>query len=470
MKPIINFYIENTPEGNLLKWVGNAKNRSAITIERSTDEINFDVIEEISLQKTDGEGFEFLDAEAPKQKTFYQLKYYEGPEVVAASPIIYTGEKRQFDNKTFITRIIAVVILLALAFLLIKKLSTKAPEPVRPPLTQRSQYVNTAVVAYTNHQTSTEALGQVIASQPIDIISEVSGQIKKGNVTLKKAIQFSQGSVLFEIDNAEAVLNLKSQRSNFQNAVALILPDMKLDFPNSYQKWQDYFNRIDINGSLPTLPEASDQREKTFLASRNIAGQFYNIKSAEERLTKYRVTAPYSGVIQQVYTDAGSVANPGTRVLRIRKTNDLELELPVRKEDIQWVKTGTKVKVFSEDKRQSTTGTVNRIGSEIDPTTQSVNVYVSVNSTANIKLYEGMYLYAEIAGSTIAKAMEINRKAIFDNNKIFVIKDSILVEQTVNIHKVRNATVLFSGVNEGEKVASEVFLGATDGMKIVPLK
>jgi membrane fusion protein (multidrug efflux system) len=469
MKPIINFYIENTPEGNLLKWVGNAKNRSSVTIERSTDEINFEVIEEISLQKTDGEGFEFLDGEAPKQKTFYQLKYYEGPEVVAASPIIYTGEKREFDVKTFAIRAVVGLVLVAFAFFLVKKLSTKAPETVRPPLTQRSQYVSTAVVAYSNHQTSTEALGQVIASQPIDIISEVSGRIEKGNVTLKKAISFSQGSILFEIDDTETILNLKSQRSNFQNAVALILPDMKLDFPNSYQKWQDYFNRIDLNNPLPTLPEAADQREKTFLASKNISGQFYSIKSAEERLSKYRVIAPYSGVIQDVYTDAGSVANLGTRVLKIRKANDLELELPVRKEDIQWVKSGTKVKIYSEDKRQTTTGTVNRIGTEIDPTTQSVNVYVSVNSNG-IKLYEGMYLYAEIAGNTIAKAMEIDRKAIFNNNKIFVIKDSILVEKTVNIHKVRNATVLFSGIDEGEKVASEVFLGATDGMKIVPLK
>jgi hypothetical protein len=66
--------------------------------------------------------------------------------------------------------------------------------------------------------------------------------------------------------------------------------------------------------------------------------------------------------------------------------------------------------------------------------------------------------------------MEIDRKAIFDNNKIYVVKDSMLIEKTVNIHKIKNATVLFSGINEGEKVVSEVFLGATEGMKVVPLK
>lgn len=469
MKPIINFYIEKTPEGNLLKWVGNAKSRSSLVIKRSIDELKFDQIEEMLLQKTDGEAFEFLDVNAPNQKTFYQLEYYEGKEMIATSPIVYIGEKRAFDQKAFLIRIIVAIVLLVLAFMLVKNLSKKAPEPERPPLTQRSQYVNTETVAYTNHKTTIEALGQVIASQPIDIVSEVSGKIEKGNVTLKKAVRFSQGSLLFQIDDTEAILNLKSQRSNFQNAVALILPDMKLDFPNSYQKWQDYFNQIDINTSLPNLPEAADQREKTFLAARNIAGQYYTIKSAEERLNKYRVNAPYAGVIQQVYTDAGSVANPGTRILRVRKSNDLELELPVRKEDIQWVKVGTRVKILSEDKRKSTTGTVNRIGTEIDPTTQSVNVYVAVNG-GKIKLYEGMYLFAEIAGNSVAKAMEIDRKAIFDNNKIYVIEDSTLVKKTVNIHKVKNETVLFSGVDEGKVVASETFLGAVEGMKVVPLR
>lgn len=468
MKPIINFYIVNTPEGNLLKWVGNAKSRSSVSIERSIDEINFNEIEEIRLQKTDGEAFEFLDTNTPNQKTFYQLKYYEGTELVDSSPIIYTGEKRAFDKKAFITRVVAAIVLLLLAIMLVKNLSTKAPEQKRPPLTQRSQYVNIETVAYTNHSTTIEALGQVIASQPIDIVSEVSGKIEKGNVTLKKAVRFSQGSLLFQIENTETILNLKSQRSNFQNAIALILADMKLDFPNSYQKWQDYFNQIDINSSLPIMPEAADQREKTFLAARNLSGQYYSIKSAEERLSKYRINAPYTGIIQQVYTDAGSVASPGTRVLRIRKANDLELELPVRKEDIQWVKIGTRVKILSEDKRQSTMGTVNRIGTEIDPTTQSVNIYVSVRS-GKIKLYEGMYLFAEITGNAVAKAMEIDRKAIFDNNKIFVIQDSTLVAKTVNIHKVKNETVLFSGIDEGKVVASETFLGAVDGMKVVPL-
>lgn len=470
MKSIVNFYVTETPDGNLLKWVGNTKAKSAFTILRSTDEINFEQLEEVTFaEATMSESFEYLDIESPVTTAYYQVKYFEKRKEVHASPILGIGDKKEFNKKTFFIRLAIALVLIFLAGLLMKNLLAKAPEKQRPPLTSRTQYVDIQEVKYQDYKTTIDGLGKVISTQPIDIFSEVAGKIEQGDVTLKKAIRFNKGALLFKIEDTETLLNLKSQRSNFQNAVALILPDMKLDFSERFDVWNDYFNQIDIEKNLPKLPEAATQREKTFLASRNLAGQYYTIKSQEERLNKYRVYAPYSGIIQQVYTDAGSVANLGTRVLNIRKTNDLELELPIRKEDIQWVKTGTKVKIYSEDKRQTTSGRVSRISAEINSKTQSVNVYVSVNGSG-VKLYEGMYLYGEIAGAAIPKAMEVSRKAIFDENKIFVVQDSILKKKTILIHKMKNETALISGVEEGQTIAKETFLGAVDGMKIIPGK
>ncbi len=470
MKPIVNFYVTETPEGNLLKWVGNTKSNSAFTVLRSTDEINFEQLEEMTFSEVKiSDTFEFLDIESPENKAFYQVKYFESNKEIDNSPILAIGQEKVSNAKSTFIRIAIALVLVVLSVFLAKKLSTKSPDKKRPPLTTMAQYVNVQEVSYQNHNTTIQGLGKVISTQSIDILSEVSGKIQKGEITLKKAIRFNKGALLFKIEETETILNLKSQRSNFQNAIALILPDMKLDFPDRFDTWNNYFNQIDISQNLPTLPDAATQREKTFLASRNLAGQFYTIKSQEERLNKYRVYAPYTGIIQQVYTDAGSVANPGTRVLNIRKTNDLELELPIRKEDIQWVKTGTKVKIYSEDKRQTTTGRVSRISSEIDSKTQSINVYVSIN-TAGMKIYEGMYLYGEVTGAAIPKAMEVNRKAIFDENKIFIVQDSTLKMKTVQIHKVNNETILFSGIDAGEIIATETFLGAVDGMKIIPGK
>ena len=51
-------------------------------------------------------------------------------------------------------------------------------------------------MAYKNYNTSVEALGQVVSTSPIDIVSEVSGRILKGDVTLRVANQFNENALL----------------------------------------------------------------------------------------------------------------------------------------------------------------------------------------------------------------------------------------------------------------------------------
>ena len=468
MKAIVNFYVEHTPEGNQLRWVGNVKNRSSFVVKRSTNELDFGEIHEIDLQKSDGLPYSYLDEEAnPNVTTYYQVDYKEGEEIIEASPVVNIGEPQQTNWMGILGRVGAVVAVLVLGGLLARNLSQAPPPVIRSEAAKQARFVDVQPVQYQSFNTTVEALGQVITTQPIDIVSEVGGKILKGDVVLKKANRFNQGATLFSIDQQEALLNLKAQRSNFQNAIALILADLKLDFPNSYDKWNNYFNSIQIDRTLPEMPSVTEQREKVFLASKNISGQFYTIRSQEERLRKYLVTAPYAGIILDVYTTAGSVANPGTRVVKIRKTSGLELELPVRKEDMKWVRAGKRVKLYSEDKKTTTSGVINRIGSQIDPNTQSINVYVSVGG-GKMKLYEGQYLYAEIAGSSVTSAMEIPRKAIVNDREVFVVQDSILARKSINILKVNEETLLFSGLDKGELVVQNPFLGAENGVKVVP--
>lgn len=469
MKHILNFYVHPTPEGNELKWVGSGKKGSSFEILVSTDEINFEAVKVLDVTPNEAKPYEvIISSDAPE--TYYQVVYYEGDEEVEVSPVERVFKNKNFNVRLFVIRLIIAIALIALTVFIRKKFTKDKGGPPPRAFASSIPAAKVSEVEYANFNTKIEALGQVISTQPIDIVSEVSGRILKGDVVLRKARNFQKDALLFKIEKEEAILNLKSQRSNFLNALVVMLSDLKLDFADEFDKWNNYFQNIDINQSLPTLPTMNSEREKTFIATKNILGQYYSIKSAEERLSKYEVRAPYSGTITEVYTDAGSVANPGTRVVRVMRTDQLELELPVRKEDIQWIKVGTTVKLFSEDKRQSATGKVVRISNTLDPSTQSINVYISLNPKG-MKLYEGMYLAAELSGRTVSNAMEINRKSVFDDNKVFVMMaDSTLQEKRVKIHKVNTETLLFSGLEAGEKIVDDNLFGLTDGLKIQPLQ
>ena len=232
-----------------------------------------------------------------------------------------------------------------------------------------------------------------------------------------------------------------------------------------------YFNNSAVNRTLSTLPEFGDMREKTFFSSRNIPSLYYNIKSAEERLAKYVVSAPYAGSISEVYQDIGSITNPGAKVMRIIRTDKLELELPIRKEDVQWITAGTRVKILTEDESVSTSGRVLRIGKLIDSATQSVNAYISIRPKRSMKFYEGMYLKGVLDGRSVGKAMEAPRRAVLNGNRVFVLSpDSLLTQKNVNVLKFNTETLLFSGLEEGELLVIEPSPGISEGMKVRPIQ
>lgn len=311
--------------------------------------------------------------------------------------------------------------------------------------------------------------GRVESEQPVDIVAEVAGKIRE-SVHLQVGQSVRKGQVLFTLGQETFELGLQAQKSNFMREIAMILPDMKIDYPNRYQDWSTYFASLEVEKPLPKLPAYQSEKEKTFLATKGILTSYYNIKAQETTLDKYVVTAPFSGSITEVYLQNGSVSPPNGKVLRLAQNSQLELKVPVDTRDVHWLKTGTKVEVATEDDSQQWTGTIARIGDIVNPATQSLDVYVKIQNGEN-PIYAGMYLRATMQGGTIQNAIEVPRRAVFNDNQIYTVKnDSILHVQTVQIKKSNKETLIISGVNEGEKVVTEPLINAYDEMVVKVLK
>lgn len=343
--------------------------------------------------------------------------------------------------------------------------SMKKEQPKTPPR-ELVRTVDGITVKYSDLETELAVFGRVGSAQAVDLTPEVSGRILDGGMNLKKGQNFGEGAVLVKIDDEEARLNLLAQKSNFLKSLAGILPDIKVDYPDRLPTWQQYFEALDVNKLFPALPEGQSAREKTFLASRGILSEYFSIKSAEERLTKYTIYAPYTGSFADVYQEKGSIANPGARIARIIRTDKLELEAPVRAEDVKWITRGTTVNVQSEDGLYKWTGTVSRVGDRVDPATQSVNVYITVSANQDAKLYEGLYLQAVIPGKVVRKAMEIPRKSVFNRNQVFVVEDGRLKKKEIIVQKMNASTVFFSGLDEGATLVVDPPVNAMENMKV----
>jgi len=326
------------------------------------------------------------------------------------------------------------------------------------------KYVETIPVAYSDVNTSITTYGRVQSSQPIDLIAEVSGRILLGSVPLKEGQDFTRGTLLYRLEDDEARLDLKSQKSNFLRDLATILADLKIDFPESYPQWNAYFESIDIDKSLPEMPQYKTDQEKTFLATKNIFSNYFSIKRAETNLSKHLIYAPFEGSFSDVMFEPGAYVNPGSKIGRIIRKGRLELIVPVDASDISWIKKGAPVDVTTEDGKTSWEGKIQRIGEIVNQTTHSIDVSIELIPNEH-RIYHGLYLKAEIPGVVIPDAMKIDRSAVYSGSEVFtVVNDSILRVKQINPRRVDSRSVIFNGLEEGERLVVTPLINAHNNM------
>ncbi len=356
--------------------------------------------------------------------------------------------------------LIFLSIVLAVAFLKMKKTPEKKP----PEIIKR--YVKTVPVKYQTFNSEFKASGRVASQNKIDLSTEVRGKILPGQVSLKKGQSFRKGQLLFKIYDQEAKLALQAHKSRFLNALANILPDFKIDFKDSYQSWNTFFNSIDIRKDIPELPKINSNKEKIYLAGRNILSDWYSIKSEEIILRKYYIHAPFNGAFTNVYAEIGAIASPGVRIAQLIRTDKNELEVPVEAVNIRFLKTGQKVKILSGDKNETFTGTILRISDFVDPNTQSVPVFIDISARKNIPVYQGEYMEAVFSNIKLENVFEITREAVFNQNHVFIVENGKLRKKSVNIVKINEITMFINGLPENSIIVNEALINAEENMNV----
>lgn len=373
-------------------------------------------------------------------------------------------------NKRKLIIIVSSIAIIVFSFFSMSFLSSFKKEPPRTKPEEIVRYVKASPVSYDNLSTNIKVGGRLLSKSEVVISAEVSGKILEGDLSFKKGEAFKKGDLLIKIYDRETALNLNSRKSTFLNKVASSLPEFKSNFPEQYDKWYVFLEKIELEKDLPELPELKSAPEKVFVSTRSILSDYYSLRSDELRLKKYSIYAPFDGSITEVNMQVGAIANPGTVLGKMINTEALELEVPLEISDAKWINVGDAVTVYNEDESQKWEGKLVRKSKNVDVSTQSLNVYVSTESTTSKQLFAGQYLLAEFKGITLNNVMEIQRSAVFNSNEVFVIKDGRLEKAQVEIKKINERTLFFNGLEEGINIVTEPLVNARENTRVEILK
>ncbi len=357
--------------------------------------------------------------------------------------------------------------IIAIGFLIFKVFSGMKEKP-KPEITLKAEkYVHTDVVHYKNNQSKIIAFGQLKPVNSIDVFSEVNGIVLKQSNEFKVGNYFHSGDNLLEIDDREARLSLYAQKSDFLNVLTSILPDIKADYSNSFDKWNGYLENFEIEKSLNSLPKITDSKEKYFLAARNVFKLYYSIKNLELRLSKYEIKAPFDGVVTQSMIHSGTLIRAGQKLGAFSGINQFEIELPLSEKDVFFVNIGNKVELISDNLNQSIPGRISRISRSIDPSTQTIDVYANV-SGSNLK--DGMYFKAIINGNIIPNSFIVPRKAIVNNEAIYYVDNGKLARKKIDILLFGDNSVYIKGIDSLTEIVTEPLVNFVLGENLKIIK
>ena len=308
------------------------------------------------------------------------------------------------------------------------------------------------------------ANGTLVAKNKIDIFSEVQGVLKVSQKEFKPGVRFAKGEVLLSVNSEEFKAGLQSQKSNLFNLITSILPDIRLDYPNEFQKWETYLKGFDFKNKIPELPEFATDKEKYFISGRGILTAYYNVKNLEVRLDKHEIKAPFSGVLTEALVTSGTLVRAGQKLGEFIDTGAYELQVSINSEFADLLKVGNSVTLQGVNKAKTYKGRVVRVNGKIDQVSQTITAFIEVR---NSELKEGMFLEAQLVAKSVEGAIEIPRKLLVDNNAVYTVKnDSILTLQPINPVYFGAEKVVIKGLKNNDKVLAQPLPSAFDGMVV----
>lgn len=307
------------------------------------------------------------------------------------------------------------------------------------------------------------ANGNLIAKKRVELYSEVQGVFRPGSKLFRTGQEYSAGQTLIRIDANEYYASVQSAKSNLYNLLTSIMPDLRLDYPEIYPKWQAYLNGFDLDKTTPPLPELTSEKEKFFITGRQIVTNYYNVKNLEQRLSKYTITAPFNGILTEALVTEGSLVRSGQKLGEFINTDVYELEVSISKTYGDFLSVGKKVELYNLNGTKKYMGEVTRVNGRVDQNSQTITVFIEV---AGDDLKEGQYLEAELQAKEESDAIEINRSLLLDNDQIFVVKDSILDLLYVEPIYFTDKTVVLKNIPNGEVIVEKPIPGAYAGMLV----
>lgn len=219
---------------------------------------------------------------------------------------------------------------------------------------ERTVNVSVDTVATRDFVNHVNVIGTVKSTGDITITAEVAGTVVR--VPVAEGARFRKGDVILKIDDRSLLQELEIAKANASTA--------RESFERASALWKD--SRIGSELAVLTAENQAKQAQA-------------NLELIQIRVAKSNIIAPFDGVLERRFVQAGEMASPGTPLLRLIRADDLHVEAGVPARYAGQVSVGDPVTVRVDVAGgKAYQGRVMSVANSIDPGSRTFQVKVSL--------------------------------------------------------------------------------------------
>ena len=291
---------------------------------------------------------------------------------------------------------------------------------------KRLTAVNTIKAQRKLFQHFIEVQGTVEAEQSVELYPESSGSIT--NIFVEEGQSVYKGQTLIQIDNSI----LKTNMAELQTQLELA--------STTYERQKRLWDQ-NIGSEIQFLQSKAKKE-----------GLENSIESLKAQAKKLKISAPFSGTVDEVFSKIGGLANPMTPAIRLVNLKQVHVESEVTETFLKHIQKGTEVELFFPTIGKNISTKVSQVGNYINPNNRSFKIRIKVNNP-NSELKANLLADLKINDfkqNGIVIPTKLIQKDRMGDSFVYTLKkekDAYVVEKTYIVQKMTYANESF--IEEG---------------------
>lgn len=302
----------------------------------------------------------------------------------------------------------------------------------------KNPLVTTFVADEINFNHYLEIQGNVVTKQNIILYAQYAGTLT--NMYVKEGQKVTKGQILAKIDDG----GLNQQLAQLEVQVSLA----KTTYERQKRLWDQK-----IGSEIQYL-----QAETTFKAQQN------SVKQLEAQLEKTVVRAPFSGVIDDIFSEQGSVVAPGqSQLLRIINLKNMYIEVDIPESHILNIVKGRSVEAYFPVLGKTIMTKIRQVGNYINPNNRSFKIEIGINNKDGA-IKPNLTTKLKINDYTNPNAILIPQSIISENaeSKQYIY---LVTKKTDDNKAIAKRKLIETGLTQGDFI--EILSGIKKGDEII---